>query len=151
MSKKQSLIRWYRTQIQNLTLRLEDAKFKELGVELTEELEESRTRFEYLLNLILFNGEVQGEPPKRIIRATKPQSVMPAYDFDAYFEQLQAAESPETRQAIRQRERDYVASLPETEQQQFRESYNQYLKAEAERFRRMADQAEEMFGVKRAA
>lgn len=151
MSKKQSLIRWYRTQIQNLTLRLEDAEFNGLDVELREELEESRTRFEYLLNLILFDGEIQGEPPKRIIRATKPQPVMPAYDFDAYFEQLQAAESTEARQAVRQERANYVASLSETEQQQFREAYNQYLKAEAERFRRMADQAEEMFGVKRAA
>lgn len=151
MSKKQSLIRWYRMQIHDLSLRLEDAGFNGLNAELIEELEESRSRLVYLLNLILFNDEAQGEPPKQITRTTKPMQAMPAYDFMAYFDRLKAAETDEARQVVRQEKQDYVASLSETEKQQFKEAYEQFMKSEIERFRRMADQAEEMFGVKRAA
>lgn len=76
---------------------------------------------------------------------------MKPFDFEEYFRQLDAAETPEAEQAIRHTKLTHVASLSEAERQQFREAYDAFMKAEAERFRRMADQAEEMFGVKRAA
>jgi hypothetical protein len=74
---------------------------------------------------------------------------MSAYDFNAYFDQLKAAETSEVRQAIRQREQEYVTSLPEAEQRAYQAAFEQYMKNEIVRFRRMADQAEEMFGLKR--
>jgi len=76
---------------------------------------------------------------------------MKPFDFQDYFRQLDAAETPEAEQAVRQTKLTYVASLSEAERQRFREAYDEFMKTEAERFRRMADQAEEMFGVKRAA
>ena len=76
---------------------------------------------------------------------------MTTYDFMGYFDRIKAAETDEARQAVRQERADYVASLSETEQLQFKVAYEVFMKSEIERFRRMADQAEAMFGVKRAA
>lgn len=76
---------------------------------------------------------------------------MTAFDFQTYFADLAAAKTAEARRAVDQRWDEYEATLSEPERQRFKDEFNQYLKAEADRFRRMADQAEEMFGVKRAA
>jgi hypothetical protein len=76
---------------------------------------------------------------------------MKPFDFQDYFRQLDAAETDEARQAVRQQKLTYVSSLSETEKQDFKQAYEQFMRSEIDRFRRMADQAEEMFGVKRAA
>lgn len=64
---------------------------------------------------------------------------MPNFDFQDYFRQLDAAESPEAQQAVRQTKLTHVASLSEAERQQFREAYDEFMKSEIERFRHMAD------------
>lgn len=76
---------------------------------------------------------------------------MLAFSFQTHFADLAAAKTEEARRAVDQRWDEHEATLTEAERQRFNTEFNQYLKAEAERFRRMADQAEEMFGVKRAA
>ncbi len=76
---------------------------------------------------------------------------MKPFDFQDYFRQLDAAETPEAERAVRQTKLTHIATLSEAERQQFGDAYDQFMRAEAERFRRMAGQAEEMFGVKRAA
>lgn len=76
---------------------------------------------------------------------------MKPFDFQEYFRQLDAAQPPGAEQAVRQTKPTHVASLSEAERQQFREAYDEFMKSEAERFRRRTDQAEEMVGVKRAA
>ncbi len=76
---------------------------------------------------------------------------MKSFDFQDYFRQLDAAETPEAEQAVRQIKLNHLASLSDEERQQFRNAYDEFMRVEADRFRRMADQAEEMFGVKRAA
>lgn len=76
---------------------------------------------------------------------------MTGFDFQEYFAQLAAAQTEEARRHIDQTWNNYEAALTDPERQEFKNAFNQFLKAEAERFRRMADQAEEMFGVKRSA
>ncbi|MCY7352905.1 MAG: hypothetical protein LH606_19975 [Cytophagaceae bacterium] len=136
------LISWYRERILDLTLRIERALLRDAELAYIEELEESRSRFEELLRELL-NSEEQDD--------TQTYSTMSGFDFQAYFDQLAKAKTDEARREVDQHWDDYAASLTEAERQQFKDEFNQYLKTEAERFRRMADQAEEMFGVKRAA
>ena len=73
------------------------------------------------------------------------------FDLQNYFRELDNAPDAETQRQIRQRKLDYIASLSDEARQAFHLQYEQFMKAEAERFRRMADQAEEMFGVNRTA
>jgi hypothetical protein len=60
MSKqnRETLIRWYRVRIQDLTNRIEEAFMEDLALGYIEELEEARSRFEELLEELLNEGDV---------------------------------------------------------------------------------------------
>lgn len=143
-NRREILTLWYRERILDLTFRLEDAILNGMASEYIKEMEESRSRFELLLEELLNADEDE-------LGETQNDWIMTTYDFMGYFDRIKAAETDEARQAVRQERADYVASLSETEQLQFKVAYEVFMKAEIERFRRMADQAEAMFGVKRAA